>query len=64
MINDKHWESDVFAGAGLGIFSVHLGLALARYRWGYWSPGTAASWHVAPLYYARDTGLTLSWQPR
>ena len=34
MVNDKHWESDVFAGAGFGILSAHLAYLTHRNRWG------------------------------
>ena len=34
MINDKHWESDVIAGAGFGILSAHLAYLSHRNRWG------------------------------
>ena len=63
MLNDKHWESDVFAGAGFGILSAHLAYLTHRHRWGR-KPLGAASWQVAPLYYAGATGLTLHWQLR
>lgn len=64
MINDKHWESAVFAGAGFGILAAHLGYLTHRYRWGHKPAGMAASFRVAPLYYAGATGLTLNWQLR
>lgn len=34
MINNKHWESDVFAGAGFGLLSAHLVYITHRYKWG------------------------------
>ncbi|WP_055562738.1 phosphatase PAP2 family protein [Hymenobacter sp. AT01-02] len=34
MINSKHWQSDVVAGAGFGILSAHLGYLTHRNRWG------------------------------
>ena len=34
MINNKHWESDVIAGAGFGILSAHLAYLTHRNRWG------------------------------
>ena len=34
MINDKHWQSDVVAGAGFGILSAHLAYLTHRNRWG------------------------------
>jgi membrane-associated phospholipid phosphatase len=65
MINNKHWQSDVVAGAGFGILSAHLAYLTHRYRWGQRpkDKGTAAL-HIAPLYYAGATGLTLQWQLR
>ncbi|UOQ74140.1 phosphatase PAP2 family protein [Hymenobacter cellulosilyticus] len=34
MINTKHWQSDVVAGAGFGILSAHLAYLTHRNRWG------------------------------
>ncbi|MBD2714863.1 phosphatase PAP2 family protein [Microvirga sp. STR05] len=34
MINNKHWQSDVVAGAGMGILSAHVGYLTHRNRWG------------------------------
>ncbi|QMU30351.1 phosphatase PAP2 family protein [Adhaeribacter radiodurans] len=34
MLNNKHWQSDVFAGAGVGILSSHLAYLSHRNRWG------------------------------
>lgn len=34
MINTKHWQSDVVAGAGIGILSAHIGYLTHRNRWG------------------------------
>lgn len=34
MINNKHWESDVFAGAGVGILSAHIAYLTHKNRWG------------------------------
>lgn len=34
MLNDRHWESDVFAGAGIGILSAHVAYLSHRNRWG------------------------------
>jgi membrane-associated phospholipid phosphatase len=34
MINDKHWESDVLVGAGIGILSTHIVYATHRFKWG------------------------------
>ena len=63
MVNDKHWQSDVVAGAGFGILSAHLAYLSHRNRWGrkaigrdvgmmpMWSPGGG-------------TGFCLTWRPR
>lgn len=34
MLNDRHWMSDVFAGAAIGIFSTELVYLTHQYRWG------------------------------
>ncbi|HEX8656368.1 MAG TPA: phosphatase PAP2 family protein [Hymenobacter sp.] len=50
MINNKHWQSDVFAGAGFGILSAHLAYLSHRNRWGRKSIG-------------RDVGFVPTWSP-
>lgn len=34
MLNNKHWQSDVLTGAGIGILSSHLAYLSHRNRWG------------------------------
>lgn len=34
MLNNKHWLSDVVAGAGIGLLSTHLVYATHQHRWG------------------------------
>ena len=34
MLNNRHWEADVFTGAGIGMLSVHLSYLTHKYRWG------------------------------
>jgi membrane-associated phospholipid phosphatase len=34
MINDKHWESDVLVGAGIGMLATNLVYATHLHRWG------------------------------
>lgn len=34
MINNKHWQSDVIAGAGIGLLATHIAYTTHRYRWG------------------------------
>ncbi|HKZ37744.1 MAG TPA: phosphatase PAP2 family protein [Chryseolinea sp.] len=33
ILNNRHWVSDVFAGAGIGILSTNLAYLTHRYRW-------------------------------
>jgi len=64
MVNTKHWQSDVVAGAGFGILSAHVAYLTHRNRWGRKPLDRTSSWRVTPLYYGGATGLTLSWHPR
>jgi membrane-associated phospholipid phosphatase len=34
MLNNRHWEADVFAGAGIGMLSVHMAYLTHQNRWG------------------------------
>lgn len=34
MVNDKHWESDVFVGAGIGMLCTNVVYATHQHRWG------------------------------
>jgi len=62
MINDKHWQSDVVAGAGFGILSAHLAYLSHRNRWGRKSIGRDIG--MAPAYFGNGaTGVTISWRP-
>jgi len=63
MINNKHWESDVVAGAGFGILSAHLAYLSHRNRWGRKPIGRGVS--LAPLWSpAGGTGLSVTWRPK
>ncbi len=62
MINDKHWESDVFAGAGFGILSAHLAYLTHRNRWGRKPIGRDIG--LVPTYYGNAPGLCLTWRPK
>ncbi|WP_177204584.1 phosphatase PAP2 family protein [Hymenobacter arizonensis] len=63
MINNKHWQSDVVAGAGFGILSAHLAYLSHRSRWGRKPIGRDVG--VLPLWSpAGGTGLSLTWQPK
>ncbi|MBF9220341.1 phosphatase PAP2 family protein [Hymenobacter ruricola] len=62
MINNKHWESDVVAGAGVGILSAHVAYLTHRNRWGRQPIRRDVS--VMPLWSpAGGTGISLTWRP-
>jgi hypothetical protein len=56
MLNNKHWESDVFAGAGFGILSAHIAYLTHRNRWGR----KCTSWSMTPFRQNGATGMVLS----
>ncbi|WP_460503699.1 phosphatase PAP2 family protein [Hymenobacter agri] len=63
MINDKHWQSDVVAGAGFGILSAHLAYLSHRNRWGRKSIGRDIG--MTPAYFGNGaTGVSVSWRPK
>jgi len=63
MLNNKHWESDVFAGAGFGILSAHLAYLSHRNRWGRRPVGRDLS--LLPQWSpAGGSGLSLTWRPK
>ncbi|GAB3723537.1 hypothetical protein GCM10027594_04530 [Hymenobacter agri] len=62
MINDKHWQSDVVAGAGFGILSAHLAYLSHRNRWGRKSIGRDIG--MTPAYFGSGaSGVSLTWRP-
>jgi membrane-associated phospholipid phosphatase len=76
MLNNKHWESDVFAGAGYGILSAHLAYLSHRHRWGR-HPADRTGVGLAPPKPAKDEwqisptmlpggglGVYVSWQAK
>jgi membrane-associated phospholipid phosphatase len=66
MINNKHWQSDVVAGAGFGILSAHLAYLSHRHRWGRRPTGRGVGdVSLTPAYSpAGGAGLSLSWRPK
>ncbi|WP_167856503.1 phosphatase PAP2 family protein [Hymenobacter metallicola] len=72
MINTKHWQSDVVAGAGFGILSAHLGYLTHRNRWGR-KPNLPKGMSFSPTWQTGYTptgslagvpGLRFTWQPK
>ena len=61
MIVDKHWQSDVVAGAGFGILSAHVAYLTHRNRWGRQAIGRDIGF--APAFYGHTPGLTITWRP-
>lgn len=63
MVNDKHWQSDVVAGAGFGILSAHLAYLSHRNRWGRKAIGRDVG--MTPMWSpGGGTGFCLTWRPR
>ena len=63
MINNKHWQSDVVAGAGFGILSAHLAYLSHRNRWGRKPLGRDVS--AVPLWSpSGGVGLSVTWRPK
>jgi membrane-associated phospholipid phosphatase len=66
MLKNKHWESDVFVGAGLGILSAHVAYLSHRNRWGrkptivmaptylYGTPGVSLALNFDALHYKKQ----------
>ena len=76
MLNNKHWEADVFAGAGFGILSAHLAYLSHRHRWGRRpadrpgvglvpGPAKLTPWQLSPtLLPGGAPGLNVTWRAR
>lgn len=63
MVNDRHWQSDVVAGAGFGILSAHLAYLTHRNRWGRHSRILGET-SFSPTYVpGGGLGLGLVWRP-
>ncbi|SHI32262.1 PAP2 superfamily protein [Hymenobacter daecheongensis DSM 21074] len=65
MINTKHWQSDVVAGAGIGILSAHLAYLSHRNRWGR-KPRLLDGTSLAPTWQpgaGGGPGLIFTWRP-
>jgi hypothetical protein len=55
-LNNRHWISDVLAGAGFGILSTNIAYATHRYKWGK-KPGLV----MLPTY-SNGPGVFVSWR--
>ena len=66
MINNKHWESDVVAGAGFGILSAHLAYLSHRNRWGRKPTGHGiGDTSFTPIWTPNGAaGLSFTWRPK
>ena len=65
VLNNKHWESDVLAGAGLGILSAHVAYLTHQNRWGRPARGRGVGLTMAPMYFpGNGTGLRITWRPQ
>jgi len=53
MLKNKHWQSDVFVGAGIGILSSHLSYLSHRNRWG------RRPFALVPTYIYNTPGMAL-----
>lgn len=50
MLNNRHWISDVFAGAAVGILSTKIAYLTHQYKWGKKENGV--SFRFTPIFYA------------
>lgn len=64
MINDKHWQSDVVAGAGFGILSAHMAYLTHRNRWGRKSRILGETTFAPTFVPGGGMGLGVVWRPR
>ncbi|OON68327.1 phosphatase PAP2 family protein [Hymenobacter sp. CRA2] len=62
MINTKHWQSDVVAGAGFGILAAHVGYLTHRNRWGR-KPRILNGTTFTPTWVPGGAGFGMVWRP-
>lgn len=65
VLNNRHWLSDVIAGAGIGILSTNIVYATHQYKWGKSkkiSKSKNNTLSVTPTYGSRATGFYLSYK--
>lgn len=59
VLNNRHWISDVLAGAGIGILSTNIVYATHQHKWG---KNHKAQLTVLPTYSNQSTGMYLSYK--
>jgi membrane-associated phospholipid phosphatase len=59
ILNDRHWLSDVVAGAGIGILTTNLVYATHKYKWGKKKNNQLT---VTPTYGAGNTGVYMCYK--
>ena len=52
MLNNRHWISDVLAGAAIGIFSTKIAYLTHQYKWG--KKNTGVSFRFTPIFYTAN----------
>ena len=56
ILNNRHWFSDVLAGAGMGIASGHIASHTHTYKWGNFWKGTL----ISPILYSNTYGFVVN----
>ncbi len=59
VLNNRHWISDVIAGAGIGILSTNIVYATHQHKWGKNSKNHLT---ISPTYGNKSTGVYLSYK--
>ena len=60
MYNNKHWFSDVVAGAGFGIASTKIAWLIYPYMKGVFNVKKRGGFSLMPFYQSGTTGLMLA----
>lgn len=63
MLNNKHWLSDVLAGAGVGILSTRVAYLVYPWMQRHIARGLFQNVALAPVYQQGNVGLALSFRP-
>ncbi len=60
VMNNRHWASDVLAGAGIGILSTNLAYATHRNKWGHHAGKKRTGLVIAPSYSQHTMSMYLA----